>query len=104
MAGSEKDDVKRRKEDHGWNEERELVDVRDEPGWELRCWKKNGPKGLKCELLHLWGNGTTGKEHNSDAHPKDRNHDYVEEGRTPPRPRNRHRERPQQPVVVGQMT
>ena len=92
MVGSEKNDVKRKRVAHGWNEEREHVDVRDEPGWEPRCWKENRPKGLKCVILNLWGNETTGKERNSDAHPKDRNHDYAEAGRTPPRSRKRHRE------------
>jgi len=92
VAGSEKDDVKRRMEGHGWNEKREYVEVRDDPLLELRFWKGNRPKGLKCEILNLWGNETTGRGRNSDVHPKDRNHDYAEAGRIPPRSRNRHRE------------
>jgi len=86
------------------NGEWEYVDVRDDPAWEPRCWKEKRPKGLKCEILNLWGTGTIGRGRNSAARPNDRNHDYAAAGRTPPKSRNRHRAAPQQAVVVSQVT
>ncbi len=104
MAGSEKNNVTRRKEDHGWKGEREHFDEILESWWDTRDWKEDSTKGLKREFPNWWGNGTIGRRRNSDARPKDRSHDYAEAGRAPPTSRNKHREAPQKAFVVSQGT
>lgn len=104
MAGSEKNDVKRRKEDHGWKEARKNFDGIVESGGETRGCEEDRTKGLKREFLDLWGNGTIDRRRNPDARPRDRSHDYAEAGRTPPTSRNIKREGQQKAFVVRQLT